>query len=76
MKSVHLRTLRKRKRLTQVQLAIKAKLAQNSISLLETRPTRRPVYSTVVALARALDVDPEIIRFGPARQRRSSRASA
>ena len=65
MKAVYLRTVRARRQLTQVQLERLSGLAQNTISKLETRRGARPVFATVVALARALDVDPMALRFGP-----------
>jgi transcriptional regulator with XRE-family HTH domain len=66
----YLRTLRQRRQLTQVELERLTRrggseVAQNTISKLESNPHARPVFSTVVALARALRVRPEQLRFGP-----------
>ena len=78
MKPVHLRTLRLRRRLTQEDLEQASGVAQNTISKLETHRLKRPVFQTVVALARALDVDPMDLRFGPdpaARRREKAEAT-
>jgi transcriptional regulator with XRE-family HTH domain len=61
----YLRTLREHRRLTQQQLERLSEVRQNTISKLEHKPHARPVFSTVVALARALGVRPEQLRFGP-----------
>ncbi len=66
---MHLRTLRKRRGWTQEDLCKKSKVAQNSISRLENDRTARPSLSTVVALAKALEVDPMAIEFGPPRSK-------
>ena len=81
MKVMHLRPLREHRGLTQQQLAQLSGVAQNTISKLEGNPNARPVFATVVAIAAALHVDPQRIRFGPApgagtvlpRTRRSSK---
>jgi len=65
MKGFYLKTLRERRHLTQEQLERLSGVAQNTISKLERRPMARPVFDTVAALARALDVDPLELRFGP-----------
>ncbi len=61
----YLRTLRQRRQLTQVELERLSNVAQNTISKLESNPRARPVYDTVVALAAALHVRPDQLRFGP-----------
>ena len=71
MKSVYLRTRREQLRLTQEDLEQKSGIAQNTISKLESRPPRRPAFATVTALATALGIDPERLRFGPDPQQRS-----
>lgn len=65
MKSIYLRTMREQRGLTQEQLESLAGVAQNTISRLESSPKSRPVFETVVALATALHVDPQQLRFGP-----------
>ena len=65
MTRYYLKTLRQRRQLTQVALEGKSKVAQNTISKLESNPHARPVYATVVALAKALGVRPDQLRFGP-----------
>lgn len=63
---IYLRALRERRGYTQVGLAAKTGIPQTQISKLETRPRRRsPDFEVVVLLARALDVDPARLRFGP-----------
>ncbi len=64
---MHLRTARKRKGFTQEDLEKHSGIAQNSISRLENDKNARPSLATVVALAKALDVDPMSIQFGPPR---------
>ena len=64
---MHLRTLRKRRGWTQVELCRRSKIAQNSISRLERDRHARPSIATVVALGKAFDVDPMSIQFGPPR---------
>jgi len=70
MKAVYLRTRREQLELTQEALERRSNVAQNTISKLETRRGARPIFITVVALARALDVDPLALRFGPDPARR------
>lgn len=67
MTRYYLKTLRQRRQLTQAELTAKtnSKVAQNTISKLESNPHARPVYATVVALAKALGVRPDQLRFGP-----------
>ncbi len=67
MTRYYLKTLRQQRHLTQVDLVhlTHRAVAQNTISKLESNPHARPVFSTVVALARALRVRPEQLRFGP-----------
>ena len=67
---MYLRTLRERRGWTQMQLAKASGIAQNSISKLERYAHKRPVYATVIALAQALSVGPETLRFGPDPRRR------
>ena len=66
----YLKTLRLRRQLTQVELGSLAetygvKVAQKTISNLESNPHARPVFATVVALAKALHVPPGQLCFGP-----------
>jgi transcriptional regulator with XRE-family HTH domain len=76
VKVIYLRTARERKHLTQVELASISHVAQNTISKLERRADRSPLWDTARALAAALNVDPQDLRWGPdpartrARQRR------
>jgi transcriptional regulator with XRE-family HTH domain len=60
-----LRTMRIKRNLTQVALAKRAGLVQNTISKLESTASARPPYATHTAIARALDIDPDRLRFGP-----------
>jgi transcriptional regulator with XRE-family HTH domain len=64
---MHLRTLRKRHGWTQEDLEKRSKIPQNTISRLENDKDARPALVTVVALAKAFDVDPLSIQFGPPR---------
>jgi transcriptional regulator with XRE-family HTH domain len=68
--AMYLRTVRERRGWTQMQLAKASGIAQNSISKLERYAHKRPVYATVIALAQALSVSPENLRFGPDPRRR------
>lgn len=63
----YLKTLRLRRQLTQLQLKAltRHRVAQNTISKLESDSHARPTFETVLALADALDVRPEQLRFGP-----------
>jgi transcriptional regulator with XRE-family HTH domain len=63
--SIYLRTLRMQRGLSQEQLQLLSKIPQNTISRLESNPMSRPSFATVDALARALNVDPRQLRFGP-----------
>ena len=76
MKHIYLRTLRERLKLTQEQLERKSGVSQNQISKLESGAAVRPTHATVVALARALNVDPMRLRFGPSPSRRRQQVSA
>ena len=67
---MYLRTLRERRGWTQMQLEKASGVAQNNISKLERYSHKRPVYATVIALALALEVGPESLRFGPDPRRR------
>lgn len=53
--------LRKSKKLTQEALAALAGTSQVTISELESGQTSDPKFSTAVRLARALDVQPEVL---------------
>jgi transcriptional regulator with XRE-family HTH domain len=72
---MHLRTARKRLGLTQEELEKKSKVAQNSISRLENDKDARPSLATVVALGKALGVDPMSIEFGPPRTKARPKAA-
>jgi transcriptional regulator with XRE-family HTH domain len=75
MKRIHLRTIRERLGMTQETLAAKSKVAQNTISKLEVGTTLNPESAVLLALSKALDVDPRELRFGPdPRKRRGARA--
>jgi transcriptional regulator with XRE-family HTH domain len=65
MKPVYLRTRREQLEMTQEALERTSGIAQNTISKLESQPQARPAFTTVMALAAALDVDPLSLRFGP-----------
>jgi transcriptional regulator with XRE-family HTH domain len=73
---MHLRTLRKRRGWTQEDLCKRSKIPQNSISRLERDKSARPTLATVVALAKAFDVDPLSIEFGPPRSKARAAAAA
>lgn len=64
-KYYYLKTLRLRRQYTQVELERLSHVAQNTISKLENEPERMPLFATVAALAKALHVRPEQLRFGP-----------
>jgi transcriptional regulator with XRE-family HTH domain len=72
---MHLRTLRTRRGWTQKDLWKKSKIPQNSISRLERDKNARPSIATVVALAKAFDVDPMSIQFGPPRTKTRERTN-
>ena len=61
---------RRRKGLTQDQLAALTGLDQTTISGLELGRARSPRFDTVMRLAKALDVNPEALMFGDAVQER------
>lgn len=63
---IYLRTLRERRGMTQLALARKSGIEQSRISRLETHiPRKGPDFTTGVALALALAIDPSRLRFGP-----------
>ena len=62
-----LRDVRKRRRLTQQELAAKSGVPQQTISGLETNPHQSPEWRTVSALCEALRVRPEEL-FGSAKE--------
>jgi transcriptional regulator with XRE-family HTH domain len=64
MKRVWLRDLRRRAGLTQAELAGRIGKPQSFISKLELGTLSEPSFTDVIALAKALDVDPLSIRFG------------
>jgi transcriptional regulator with XRE-family HTH domain len=70
MKAMYLKTLREMRGLKQEQLVKLAGVAQPTISRLERDAKARPIWATVRALARALHVAPDQLRFGPDPQAR------
>jgi transcriptional regulator with XRE-family HTH domain len=64
-RAVFLVNVRRRRGLTQSQLAERSGIRQGTISKLERNPNARPEFETVKALARELDVEPTALRFGP-----------
>lgn len=58
-----LRTARRRAGLTQIALARRAGIQQGMISKLENGLVPDPRFSTVLNLARALKVEPGLLRF-------------
>jgi transcriptional regulator with XRE-family HTH domain len=60
-----LRVLRLRLGLTQDELAARSGVHQSTISKYETQHGLTPTFGSVVALAKALRVDPLYIKFGP-----------
>jgi transcriptional regulator with XRE-family HTH domain len=72
MKTYSLRALRRRRKLTQAELARLSGQLQATISRAESRSGYVPKWPTVAALARALKVNPLQLRFGdtPADARR------
>ena len=54
-----LREARKRRRLTQDELAVKSGISQSAISTIERGYIQSPEWKTVAALCRALRVKPE-----------------
>jgi transcriptional regulator with XRE-family HTH domain len=67
-------TLRTRRGWTQDDLAQRSKIPQNTIARLEGDRSVQPRWQTVLALAKALAVDPLTIAFGP--PRRKTRAAS
>lgn len=65
MKTITLRTARTKAGLTQEQLEDKSGISQAAISKLESGDSLRPSFETVMALAKALRVDPQSLKFGP-----------
>ena len=61
-----LRAARVRAGLTQVQLAKLADIGQGMVSKLESGHVSHPRFSTVVNLARILQIDPALLRFDAA----------
>jgi len=76
MKPLYLRTVREKLELTQVTLAELAGVQQNTISKLEATRGARPAYATHTAIARALNIDPDRLTFGPDPRRPRRRAKA
>jgi len=66
-KTVLLVNVRRKRRLTQAKLAERTGIRQGTISKLERNPRARPGFDTVKALARALAVPVESLRFGPSK---------
>lgn len=64
-KGIYLTTLRQRRGLSQADLSRLSSVAQNTISKLEARRHARPGFQTVVAIAHALHIEPQRLRFGP-----------
>jgi transcriptional regulator with XRE-family HTH domain len=65
MKPIYLRSARIKRNLTQAAVAKRAGIEQHTISKLEGTTNARPPYATHTAIARALDIDPDRLRFGP-----------
>lgn len=64
MQQLTLREARKRRRLSQEQLAAKSGVKQTNISAIERGAVRDPNSSTLLALAAALEMDPRALKFG------------
>jgi transcriptional regulator with XRE-family HTH domain len=64
MKRIPLKTARKRAELTQAALAAKIGKPQSFIAKLETGVKKEPLASELVALGKALGVDPLALTFG------------
>jgi transcriptional regulator with XRE-family HTH domain len=62
-----LRAARVRAGLTQVQLAKQAGIRQGMVSKLESGQISHPRFSTVINVARVLQIDPALLRFDGAR---------
>jgi transcriptional regulator with XRE-family HTH domain len=73
MKAIYLRTARLKQHRTQAELAKLARVPQHTISKLETTASARPPYTTHIAIARAIGVDPDRLRFGPDPQQQRTR---
>lgn len=58
-----LKAARQRRKLTQIQLARLSGIGQGLISKLENGQIAEPRFSTVMSLARALDLDPSALHF-------------
>ncbi len=72
MKRIWLRDARRKKRLTQAQLSAALGKPQNFISRLERGHNVDPTIGEVIALAKALDVEPLALRFGKRDERRAA----
>ena len=59
-----IRQARKRRQMTQTQLAAKAGIGQSALSSLETDDSRAPHAGTLLRLAAALEVDPYWLQTG------------
>lgn len=68
MKQLTLREMRKRRGLTQVQLAAASGVTQTCISGIERGDVHDPNFSTVVKLATALRIDPLALKFSDDRE--------
>jgi transcriptional regulator with XRE-family HTH domain len=64
VKQLTLREARTRRGLTQEQLEALSGVNQAVISKIERGAVADPGFSTVVKLARGLDIDPRVLRFG------------
>jgi transcriptional regulator with XRE-family HTH domain len=58
-----LKAARQRRKLTQLQLARLSGIAQGMISKLENGQIAEPRFSTVMSLARALNLEPSALQF-------------
>ena len=66
MKPIQLKDARKKAKMTQEDLARAVKRRQNYISRLEVGKAADPSMITVLRIAKALSVDPMVLRFGGA----------
>ena len=64
MKPTDVKTARERLKWDQQTLAKKAGIPQSTISRIESGETANPSADTLMALARALRIDPRRLRFG------------
>lgn len=64
VKQLTLREARKRRGLSQEQLAVASGVRQTNISAIERGAIQDPNSSTVMKLAEALRMDPRALRFG------------